>query len=179
MSFLLTATVRSAAACAGSPATIHARAFVAAASAAARGTASRASHFAAFDHAAFDAANARHRDPPLACPLTVPAGPGVVIVEGSFVLLAHEPWGLLRRDILDQTWFLDCGFGSSGCGGDEEVEGWARRLLRRHARWAPDPEAARARVLSNDLPNARLAWASRWGADVTVTPPHHHVPPRR
>lgn len=78
------------------------------------------------------------------------------IVEGNYLLLDRPGWRDLRRHF-DLTIFLDVP--------EAELE---RRLVQRWLDHGLDPEAARARALSNDIPNARLVIAHSAGADLVV-----------
>lgn len=85
-------------------------------------------------------------------------GPDVrfVIVEGNYLLLDEAPWSRLAP-LFDYSVFLDVEAG--------ELE---RRLVGRWLEHGHDAEAARARALSNDLPNARRVMAARRAADLVL-----------
>ena len=85
-------------------------------------------------------------------------GPDVrfVIVEGNYLLLDEAPWSRLAP-LFDYSVFLDVDEG--------ELE---RRLVERWLEHGHDAEAARARALSNDLPNARRVMAARRAADLVL-----------
>ncbi|MDT8857084.1 nucleoside/nucleotide kinase family protein [Paracoccaceae bacterium Fryx2] len=68
----------------------------------------------------------------------------ILIVEGNYLLLDAAPWSA-ARPLYDLTIFLDVP--------EAELE---RRLVRRWRDHGLAPDAARARALSNDIPNARL-----------------------
>lgn len=79
-----------------------------------------------------------------------------VLVEGNYLLLDEEPWSRLA-DLFDFSVFLDVP--------DPVLE---RRLLARwHDHGLPDEEA-RAKVASNDLPNAGRVLSKRRAADMVV-----------
>jgi pantothenate kinase len=78
----------------------------------------------------------------------------LLVVEGNYLLLTQSPW----RDVsYDLTVFLDVP--------ERELE---RRLIQRWETYGYAPDAARARALSNDIPNARLVLAQSRPADITV-----------
>lgn len=79
-----------------------------------------------------------------------------VLVEGNYLLLDEEPWSRLA-DLFDFSVFLDVP--------DTVLE---KRLLGRwHTHGFADDEA-RAKVASNDLPNARRVSGRRRAADMVV-----------
>jgi pantothenate kinase len=71
------------------------------------------------------------------------------IVEGNYLLLDTPPWNQCREH-LDEVWYLDV---------PEDV--LLPRLLERHQSGGRTPEAARTKVESTDLPNARLINATK------------------
>ncbi|HMO06768.1 MAG TPA: nucleoside triphosphate hydrolase [Paracoccaceae bacterium] len=80
----------------------------------------------------------------------------LVVVEGNWLLLDETPWRELAP-LFDLTVMLRVP--------EAEID---RRLLRRWARHGKTPEAARAWIDGNDMPNARrVAWGSR-PADLTI-----------
>lgn len=87
----------------------------------------------------------------------VSAATPIRIVEGNYLLLDRPGWRDLRRHF-DLTVFLDVP--------EEELE---RRLIQRWLDHGLDPDAARARALSNDIPNARLVVAESVDGDVIVS----------
>lgn len=86
----------------------------------------------------------------------VGAGTRFVLVEGNYLLLDEEPWKRLAP-LVDFSVFLDVDEG--------ELE---RRLVERWRDHGLDEGAARARVLSNDLPNARRVMAARRAPDLVL-----------
>jgi pantothenate kinase len=82
----------------------------------------------------------------------------VVIVEGNYLLLDRPPWDALAT-LWDLTIWLDVPL--------EELE---RRLVERWLAHGHDPEAARARALGNDIPNARLTISASRPGDVVLRP---------
>lgn len=80
----------------------------------------------------------------------------IVVVEGNYLLLDAALWDQLAP-FWDLTVFLDVD--------REELE---RRLIQRWLDHGHDPSAARARALSNDIPNARRVLAESRPADVRV-----------
>ncbi|MCH2201920.1 MAG: AAA family ATPase [Fuerstiella sp.] len=73
------------------------------------------------------------------------SGRQIVIVEGNYLLLDDLPWGSLKKDVFDDTWFLDA-----------DIAECRRRVEDRHVRTGLTREEARYRVSSNDGPNAEL-----------------------
>jgi pantothenate kinase len=83
----------------------------------------------------------------------------LVVVEGNYLLLDSPPWDSARAN-LDEVWFIDCAM-------DEVVN----RLKLRHAAGGRDPEAARIKMESTDLPNAKLIESTRASADRVIVLP--------
>lgn len=80
----------------------------------------------------------------------------LILVEGNYLLLDDPAWAPLRRRF-DVTVFLDV---------SEPV--LERRLLGRWAGYGLSPEAMRAKLEENDLPNARRVATGSVLADVVV-----------
>ncbi|PKP75759.1 MAG: nucleoside/nucleotide kinase family protein [Alphaproteobacteria bacterium HGW-Alphaproteobacteria-6] len=80
----------------------------------------------------------------------------VIVIEGNYLLLDQEPWRALAP-LFDLTVFVAVP--------EAELE---RRLIARWLHHGHDPEAARARALGNDIPNARLVAAGSRAADITL-----------
>jgi pantothenate kinase len=78
----------------------------------------------------------------------------VILVEGNYLLLEAPGWSGLAP-LFDRTLFVDVP--------EPELE---RRLVQRWLDHGHDPEAARARALGNDIPNARLVVAQSRPADI-------------
>ena len=78
------------------------------------------------------------------------------IVEGNYLLLKRPGWRDLRRHF-DLTVFLDVA--------EADLE---RRLVQRWLDHGLDGAEARARALSNDIPNARLVVAESASADIVI-----------
>jgi pantothenate kinase len=83
----------------------------------------------------------------------------MVVVEGNYLLLDRSPWDRVRQN-LDETWFIDCDM--------QQVES---RLRLRHAAGGRDTEAARIKMESTDLPNAKLIESTRKSADRVISLP--------
>ncbi len=81
----------------------------------------------------------------------------IVVVEGNYLLHDHGGWEGVRQH-LDAVWFLDVPL--------PELD---RRLLARWATHGKDPEAARAWIDSNDMPNAQIVLQGRDRADRVLT----------
>ena len=82
----------------------------------------------------------------------------ILLIEGNYLLLNEPPWQGLRQ-MFDLTVFLDI----------PEAE-LVRRLMARWAHYGKSPEAARAWIDGNDLPNIRRTTRLSQAADVVVTP---------
>ncbi|RPE71658.1 pantothenate kinase [Pacificibacter maritimus] len=80
-----------------------------------------------------------------------------VFVEGNYVLLGQAPW-----DQLAQLWDYSVMLNVP----EDELE---KRLIARWVHYGFDPEAARARALANDIPNAQTVSRHSLQADLTVT----------
>lgn len=78
------------------------------------------------------------------------------VIEGNYLLLDAKPWSDLRP-LFDLSVFLEVS--------EEELE---ERLIRRWRNHGHDAEAARARALGNDLPNARTVARQSVAADLTL-----------
>ncbi len=86
----------------------------------------------------------------------LPAGRGVLLVEGNYLLLDQDGWRDLTR-FAHTRFFVDATF--------EAVEAG---LIRRHRRGGKTTRAARVHVRRTDLPNVRLVRARRLPADVVL-----------
>jgi pantothenate kinase len=80
----------------------------------------------------------------------------ILITEGNYLLLNEKPWTDLQ-DFFDLTVFIDV----------PEAELY-RRLLERWAYFGKTPEAARAWIDGNDMPNIRRVQRGSRAADFTV-----------
>lgn len=80
----------------------------------------------------------------------------VILIEGNYLLLDQDPWRGLSS-LLDLTVFLEVP--------EAELE---RRLIDRWLHYGHDAQAARARALGNDIPNARLVATTSRPADITI-----------
>lgn len=98
----------------------------------------------------------RHLDLARAGGDVVRAEDRLLVVEGNYLLLDAEPWSL-ARPLYDLTVGLDVP--------EAELE---RRLIRRWLDHGHDAEAARARALSNDIPNARRVLHESVAAEVVI-----------
>ncbi len=83
----------------------------------------------------------------------------ILVVEGNYLLLDQAPWDGLEG-VFDLTVFLDVP--------EAELE---RRLVQRWIDHGLDADAARARALSNDIPNARRVVAKSRPADIVIAQP--------
>ena len=80
----------------------------------------------------------------------------IILVEGNYLLLDAPGWREIG-DLFDFTIFLDVS--------ETELEA---RLIRRWLDHGYEPEAARAKALGNDIPNARLVQRNSRIADLVV-----------
>lgn len=80
----------------------------------------------------------------------------VILIEGNYLLLDQSPWRALAP-MFDMTVFVEVP--------EAELE---RRLIARWRHHGHDPDAARARALGNDIPNARLVATQSRPADITI-----------
>jgi pantothenate kinase len=71
------------------------------------------------------------------------------VVEGNYLLLETKPWDQCRQ-YLDEAWFLDV-----------DIDTILPRLHERHLKGGRTPEAAKTKMESTDLPNARLIETTR------------------
>ena len=83
----------------------------------------------------------------------------IVIIEGNYLLFAEHPWSDLAG-MWDLSIWLDT---------PEQVV--RERCIARWLAHGHDPDAARLRAESNDLPNARRIRAARLPADLSVADP--------
>ena len=81
----------------------------------------------------------------------------IVVIEGNYLLHDGSGWEAVRP-LLDACWFLDVP--------REELD---RRLMQRWADHGKDPDAARAWIDSNDMPNVMTVERTRPRADRVVT----------
>lgn len=86
----------------------------------------------------------------------VPAESRIILVEGNYLLLDETPWDSLAG-AFDLTLWLDV-----------PVDELERRLVRRWLDHGLAPDRARAKALSNDIPNARRVAAGSRKADFTL-----------
>jgi pantothenate kinase len=92
----------------------------------------------------------------------IPAGVGLIITEGNYLLLDREPWRVLR-EIIDETWLISL---------DDAPR--RQRLVTRHQRFGRDRSAAEARTYGTDERNAQLIVTASSAPDVWIT---HAVEP--
>lgn len=98
----------------------------------------------------------RERDAVIKAAAMLPASARIVLAEGNYLLLREEPWNRIAP-LLDLSVMTDPGM--------EELE---RRLIRRWLDHGHDPDAARARALMNDIPNARRVIAGSAAARIRL-----------
>ncbi|PPB79481.1 fructokinase [Albidovulum inexpectatum] len=98
----------------------------------------------------------RARDIAIAGAQVVPAGPGVILFEGNYLLFDESPWRDLRP-LWDLAIWLDT-----------PIEELRRRLVERWLTHGLDAEQARIRAEGNDLANARRINAARLTPDMVI-----------
>jgi pantothenate kinase len=80
----------------------------------------------------------------------------IIVSEGNYLLLDKNPWNQLPK-IFDEIWFINSSL--------EEI---IPRLLARHHAGGRDEAAAKAKMESTDLPNAKLIEESRSRANRVI-----------
>ncbi|WP_120338938.1 nucleoside/nucleotide kinase family protein [Cryobacterium soli] len=108
------------------------------------------------DHTVYAPSFERTVDEGIAGEVAIPADTRIVIVEGNYLLVDHEPWNRIPG-LLAETWFCETA-------ADERLT----RLVDRHTRHGRSPEAALAWANSVDGANARLIETTRDRADLVV-----------
>ena len=108
------------------------------------------------DHTVYAPSFERTVDEGIAGEVAIPAGTRIVIVEGNYLLVDHEPWNRIPG-LLAEAWFCETA-------ADERLT----RLVDRHTRHGRSPEAALAWANSVDGANARLIETTRDRADLVV-----------
>lgn len=73
----------------------------------------------------------------------------LLVVEGNYLLVPEHPWEQVR-ELLDEVWYLDVA-----------IDTIIPRLIERHVLGGRTPEAAREKMESTDLRNARLIAKTR------------------
>lgn len=98
----------------------------------------------------------RARDIAIAGAQVVPAGPGVILFEGNYLLFDESPWRDLRP-LWDLAIWLET-----------PLDELRRRLIDRWLTHGLDADQARMRAEGNDLANARRIHAARLDADMVI-----------
>lgn len=98
----------------------------------------------------------RARDIAIAGAQVVPAGPGVILFEGNYLLFDESPWRDLRP-LWDLAIWLET-----------PLDELRRRLINRWLTHGLDADQARMRAEGNDLANARRIQAARLAADLVI-----------
>lgn len=119
----------------GAPQTFDVQGFITLLQRLAAGTSASPVFFPEFDRSADLARNASN---------AVEQHHRVIIVEGNYLLLRHPLWNEIES-LLSLSVFLEVPMA--------QLE---KRLIQRWLEYGLDPQAARARALTNDIPNARL-----------------------
>jgi len=81
--------------------------------------------------------------------IVIKPGHRLCLVEGNYLLLPSFPWSEARQH-LDSVWFIDV-----------ELTVLKERLQQRHENAGRTPAEAEEKVLSTDLPNAKLVEATK------------------
>lgn len=95
----------------------------------------------------------RKRDIAIAGARRVSSQTPIIVVEGNYLLLGHGRWPAVTA-LFDHTVFVEA-----------PLETLERRLIQRWRDNGYDNEGARARALSNDIPNAELIVSHSGSAD--------------
>ncbi|UUU26773.1 nucleoside/nucleotide kinase family protein [Streptomyces sp. DSM 40750] len=98
----------------------------------------------------------RTLEQPIAGSIPVPPTARLVVTEGNYLLLRHDPWPRVRSH-LDEVWFCDL----------DETER-VRRLVARHEEFGKAHQEAVTWVVGTDQRNADLVAATRRHADLVV-----------
>jgi pantothenate kinase len=98
----------------------------------------------------------RDLEEPVAGAVAVEPEVRLVVVEGNYLLIEHEPWAALRS-LFDEIWYCERG---------EEVR--IRDLIARHRAYGKSEAEARAWALGPDQRNAELITPTRERADFVV-----------
>jgi pantothenate kinase len=93
---------------------------------------------------------------PVAGAIPVPAGAGLVVTEGNYLLLETGAWPGVDA-VLDGVWHVRV---------EESLR--LERLVARHVRFGKSEAAARDWVHRVDQPNADLVEAAAWRADLVI-----------
>jgi pantothenate kinase len=109
------------------------------------------------DHDVYAPSFRRAMDEPVAGEIAIAAGTALVVVEGNYLLVDHEPWDQIPS-LLDESWFCVTA-------ADERL----LRLVDRHTEHGRTREAATAWVSEVDEANARLIESTRDRADLLVS----------
>lgn len=88
--------------------------------------------------------------------IAVPPSVPLVITEGNYLLVDHQPWRQLR-DLLDEVWFIDPGDPTR-----------LERLIARHATYGKSLAQARAWSSGPDARNAELVTSTRGRANLVI-----------
>jgi pantothenate kinase len=92
-------------------------------------------------------------DEPIADAIMIEPHHRLLVIEGNYLLLPSPPWNEIA-DLLDEAWYIDV-----------PMETIMPRLIERHIKGGRDAEAARQKMESTDLRNARLIATTQQFAD--------------
>lgn len=98
----------------------------------------------------------RKRDIAIAGARVIEPSHRIILIEGSYLLLDHQPWSALEQ-LWDLTIMLDVPMATL-----------EQRLIDRWLAHDHTPDQAKARALANDIPNARYVVANSRPALITV-----------
>jgi len=108
------------------------------------------------DHVVYAPSFDRAVDEGVAGAVAVDPGTRLVVIEGNYLLVDEEPWGLLRAEV-DEAWFCET-----------PADARFSRLVDRHTAGGRDPDAAAAWARDVDGANAVLIEGTRGRADLVV-----------
>lgn len=117
----------------GAPYTFNARKFVADMT---KARITGAGTFPGFDHGVGD---------PIENEIVLTRAHKIVVVEGNYLLLDTQPWCQLRKQVFDETWYLDV-----------PLPQCMQRLCKRHVATGLSDQQAERQVALNDGINAQL-----------------------
>lgn len=98
----------------------------------------------------------REIEEPVAGAIPIPGDARLIIVEGNYLLVEEQPWGLLK-ELMDEIWYLEI---------DRDVR--INRLVERHVWYGRSEEEAIAHANGSDELNTELIESTRDRADVVV-----------
>ncbi|MPV38032.1 nucleoside/nucleotide kinase family protein [Georgenia subflava] len=98
----------------------------------------------------------REIEEPIAASIAVPRDIPLVVVEGNYLLVDHEPWAGIRQMLTD-CWYVEL---------DEDTR--LDRLIARHMEFGRDPASAHEHAHGSDQQNAKLIATTKRRADRVI-----------